>query len=65
MVTSIVESIRVFPRGKGPEYIALSEAPLPSDQTDLNRQFLLLLKVGGGTIRVIHPDWLRERGGCP
>jgi hypothetical protein len=52
------------PRARGLAYIALSESPQPSDQTDLDQRLLFILKHGGGTIQELAPDWSPRWGGC-
>jgi len=51
--------------GKGLAYIALYEAPQPSDQTGLEERLLLVLKGGGGMIYDMELDWLPGWGARP
>jgi hypothetical protein len=53
----------VSPGVRGLAYIALQEAPQPSDQTGLDLWFLFILKGGGGRIRELTPDWSNHWGG--
>jgi hypothetical protein len=48
--------IRVSPKARGLAYIASSNAPWPSDQTDLDTRCRFILKGGGGRIRKTGPD---------
>jgi hypothetical protein len=48
--------IRVSPRARGLAYIASSNVPRPSDQTDLDTRCRFILKGDGGRIRKTGPD---------
>jgi hypothetical protein len=50
---------------RGLAYIALYEAPQPSDQTDLDERLLLIIKGDRGMIHEVAPDWPPRWGGCP
>jgi hypothetical protein len=49
--------IRVSPRARGLAYIASSNAPRPSDQTNLDTWCRFILKGNGGRIRETGSDW--------
>jgi hypothetical protein len=53
------------PGARGLAYIALLEAPQPSDQTDHDLRLLLILKSGGGMIQKVEPNWLYRWGARP
>jgi hypothetical protein len=53
------------PGVRGLAYIALSESPQPSNQTDLDQRLLFILKGDGGTIQELAPDWSPRWGGRP
>jgi hypothetical protein len=53
------------PGARALAYIALYEAPQPSDQTDLNERLLFVLKGNGGRIHELTSDWLYRWDACP
>jgi len=56
-LSEFLRTIIPLPRGVRVVFIALSKAPQPLDQTDLDRWPRLLLKGGGGRIHEVETDW--------
>jgi len=53
------------PGARGLAYIVLPNERGLSDQTDLNRTVFLDPLGRWSMIRVVEPDWLSGKGGCP